>query len=1064
MRRQTLPGSVSPAGLFDAFAGRQRGFEALYDVVALPGERLEDELAEDDLVIRRALGEGGLADFVEAGFSGLRPGMRLPFDQIVLRPSGLPSGLIEQPAPLPAPAPDSAVAGRFIAAHATRYCTPGQAGSATCRGLPTPRPIRRVVIHVIAVPSTSRRSGVAAVIAGWQNAGRQASSHYLVDRDGTVTQMVREANVAFHTPGNNEDSIGIEHADVCNDPAPLTTRLYERSAELVRDLAARHRIVIGNATVAGHHDVNPNHGDPGPYWDWEYYRLLLVWDGTTRPSRPLRVVAAAAGRPAAPAGWQVARRRAIPNDHCANSHDPWGARYWRAQPAATGAAAELILVADEPGVYSVSLWWPDVPGANPAVNVEIQTGCISSPCRQTAGVQNATVNQRQGFGRWTVVGTVTIDGPPAEVKVRIRRDSAQPGWILCDGARLLRIASNAPGTPGASGGPGESEAVSCEGPATVLDRFGNDSAALTADHRAVLARLAREIVESRSGSSPVEGVCLVGHADTKGADAYNLQLAEKRAANAEAELRSQINALSPGLSDRLAFDRSSRGESAPVASDATPEGRARNRRVEISLRRGRVEPAVVTARIDPASNAGPNASESFDEADPAPPHLIPVGTGEARDFIGTGSPPPPGAPGYTWSVLDPAVARVSPVTDTQTHPNRVTVFGLKPGQTTLRHVYRTPGGKTATADTPIVIARMRMSLLGPDGRVDPGARTSELVRPIPLTNDAVAHRSVLVQLEPASFFAGKKVEWTFLPAAGMRKSLPAGRSTLEAHDKSFNFTPAVGRGAVGGVSIVDKDGKAAVRVNVPAVAFNRGRIVAVVEGSPWVSERAELEVPGVVVIDPGHGGSKNHAEGPLSHTKEKDLALILGLRLRDALLANPRFVRATLTRDCDIDIDIENRALQARCRGADVLLSIHFNGGANGTRGTATFVRADSNGNVNRNEDVALARRVQDAVVATLPGGRNTRDNGIFDDTQSKPKSLGVLNDKTFGNTREFHPVRSCLVEVDFLSTDAVDTMFNRAANKETLRTNVANAMAGAIVADLASQMAVTVAPAPRRP
>src|SRR6187549_2939961 len=117
---------ASPAWLFDVFTGRRAGVpEGLFDVVALPGERLDDELAEDDIVIRRALGEGSLADFVEAGFSGLRPGMRLPFDQIVLRPSGLMEQPAPAPAPGPAPAPDSAVAGRFIAAHATRYCTPG---------------------------------------------------------------------------------------------------------------------------------------------------------------------------------------------------------------------------------------------------------------------------------------------------------------------------------------------------------------------------------------------------------------------------------------------------------------------------------------------------------------------------------------------------------------------------------------------------------------------------------------------------------------------------------------------------------------------------------------------------------------------------------------------------------------------------------------------------------------------------------------------------------------------------------------------------------------------------
>src|SRR5947209_6503047 len=98
------------------------------------------------------------------------------------------------------PAPDSSVADRFIPADQSRFCSPGDATSETCSPLSSPRPIGRVVIHTLAVPSTPQRSGVEAVIAAWQGpAGDHvASAHYLVDRDGTITQMVRESDVAFH--------------------------------------------------------------------------------------------------------------------------------------------------------------------------------------------------------------------------------------------------------------------------------------------------------------------------------------------------------------------------------------------------------------------------------------------------------------------------------------------------------------------------------------------------------------------------------------------------------------------------------------------------------------------------------------------------------------------------------------------------------------------------------------------------------------------------------------------------------------------------------------------------
>jgi|GEM_PF-4144482 len=1050
MRRNDLHGLGGPAGLFDAFTRRSGGavrrqLGESFEVVALPGERLDDDLREGDMVIRRALGEGDLAWLTEIGISAppaFEPGVRLPFDQLVLRPIG------EQVA-APGAAPDSPVANRFIAAHASRYCTPGQPGSKTCRSLPSPRPIGRVIVHVLAVPSTTRRSGVEAVVAGWQNAGREASSHYLVDRDGTITQMVREANVAFHTPGNNPDSIGIEHADVCNDPAPFTTQLYERSAALVRDIAARNGFVISPTTVLGHHDANPNHGDPGPYWDWEYYRLLLAWDGQDRASRPVRVVNGAAGAQGTPTGWQVGHRRAIPNDHCASRRDPWGERYWKARPAASAAAAELSLPVDEPGTYSVSLWWPDVAGANPAATVEIETGCLSSPCLQTSSTQIATVDQRRNFGRWNVVATVTIDGPPAEVKVRLRRDAAQPGWILCDGARLLRIATLAPQTPAR---PGPLGPEGDPDDAVVLDRFASDSASLTAAHRAALAQLASTIVGSQSGSQPVQSIDLTGHTDSSGDVAYNLEVARKRAAAAEAELRRQIETLSPGLTARLTFRPSSQGEASPVASNSTADGKARNRRVEVRLGRGRIEPVAVSTITVPVSSGGSPVSEDFTEQAPPPdPVLIPLGPG-GHELVGTGTPLPVGAPAYTWSVIDATVARASLDTDSQTHPNFVTVLGLRPGQTVLRQVYRASVGPPATFDLPIVVAGIEMSLLDPVGPAEPPTDTNELVRPIGRAN-GVAHRSVLVQLQPAAALTGKTLEWTFVPDTGNRQALPAGRSILE-QEGTFAFT--AGSAPASGTSVIDGTGKAAVKVNLPNVAFNRGRLVAAVTGSSGVSARIDLEVPGVVVVDPGHGGSRsipdsssNNAKGVVSNVLEKTLALDLGLKLRDALLASPRLVKVFMTRDCDVNIGGIERAVVARCKGADVFLSIHLNGGAATVRGTSTFVRALTNGNVNRPEDFALAQRVQTAVVAAIPGGA---DLGVLDDTHTKPKSLAVLNDANLGNTTAFHPTRACLVEVEFLSNDAADRQFNQAANRETLKLSVAQAIADAIVADLTNQ------------
>jgi outer membrane protein OmpA-like peptidoglycan-associated protein len=70
---------------------------------------------------------------------------------------------------------------------------------------------------------------------------------------------------------------------------------------------------------------------------------------------------------------------------------------------------------------------------------------------------------------------------------------------------------------------------------------------------------------------------IVGHADSDGSDDYNLNLSRQRASSV-AQYLVQRNV----LADRLYVD--GRGESAPIASNATADGKAQNRRVEILIR------------------------------------------------------------------------------------------------------------------------------------------------------------------------------------------------------------------------------------------------------------------------------------------------------------------------------------------------------------------------------------------------------------------------------------------------------------------------------------------------
>ncbi|HZW16954.1 MAG TPA: OmpA family protein [Brevundimonas sp.] len=72
-------------------------------------------------------------------------------------------------------------------------------------------------------------------------------------------------------------------------------------------------------------------------------------------------------------------------------------------------------------------------------------------------------------------------------------------------------------------------------------------------------------------------VDIIGHADSDGAEDYNLNLSRQRASSVAQYLVNRNV-----LADRLYVD--GRGESQPVASNATADGKAQNRRVEILIR------------------------------------------------------------------------------------------------------------------------------------------------------------------------------------------------------------------------------------------------------------------------------------------------------------------------------------------------------------------------------------------------------------------------------------------------------------------------------------------------
>ncbi len=173
-------------------------------------------------------------------------------------------------------------------------------------------PVSAVAIHYT-------EGSYAGCISWFKNCDAQVSAHYVIrSSDGQVTQMVREADKAWHARTANPYSIGIEHEAYGNIWSFFTEAMYKSSANLVRNICSRYAAIDGHRTfyrdtldngqclnngvhdlggetactkIRGHqHFPDQSHTDPGPYWDWNYY-YKLINEGT-----PVTVLQGSEGR------------------------------------------------------------------------------------------------------------------------------------------------------------------------------------------------------------------------------------------------------------------------------------------------------------------------------------------------------------------------------------------------------------------------------------------------------------------------------------------------------------------------------------------------------------------------------------------------------------------------------------------------------------------------------------------------------------------------------------------------------------------------------------------------
>ena len=102
-----------------------------------------------------------------------------------------------------------------------------------------------------------------------------------------------------------------------------------------------------------------------------------------------------------------------------------------------------------------------------------------------------------------------------------------------------------------------------------------------------------------------------------------------------------------------------------------------------------------------------------------------------------------------------------------------------------------------------------------------------------------------------------------------------------------------------------------------------------------------------LVIDPGHGGrdpGRPHNDAKLKH--EKDLTLLVALKLGDYIKENLPDVEVIYTRTEDVYVSLDQRVEIANSQNADYFISIHFDASPNSklSKGTSSHIQGDQFG------------------------------------------------------------------------------------------------------------------------
>lgn len=215
--------------------------------------------------------------------------------------------------------------------------------------------------------------------------------------------------------------------------------------------------------------------------------------------------------------------------------------------------------------------------------------------------------------------------------------------------------------------------------------------------------------------------------------------------------------------------------------------------------------------------------------------------------------------------------------------------------------------------------------------------------------------------------------------------------------------------------------------------------------------------PLVIAIDPGHGGQDPGAVGP-SGNREKHVTLAIARELARQVNATPG-MKAYLTRDTDVFIPLNRRAVLARQAKADIFVSIHADAAENrDATGSSVYVLSTRGASSQRARWLADKENAADLIGGVKLASGDTLKSVLLDLTQSGQMKastdaahhvLGSLG--SVGKTRRVEHANFAVLRTSDVPAMLVETGYISNAGEEAALTSpeYQRRLAGAVLSGI---------------